>query len=139
MMNVLTRPFALAGSFLQSRFLAFRKEALILFYAVGHPQTPLHLRAGAVLAGLYLISPIDLIPFTIPFLGIVDDLIIVPWAVSQITRRLPQAVLESSSLKADRWIGRYLKRPLLALAIFIGALLLVWVAILALIWRLIFG
>jgi uncharacterized membrane protein YkvA (DUF1232 family) len=37
----------------------------------------------------YLISPIDLIPEFIPFLGIVDDIVVVPFVVNWIAKRLP--------------------------------------------------
>lgn len=55
---------------LKRRFLSFRKEAVVLWYAFRDPRTPFALKVASLLTGLYLASPIDLIPFNVPFLGI---------------------------------------------------------------------
>ena len=41
------------------------------------------------LALLYLVSPIDIIPDTIPLLGAVDDMVVLPAATSLLVRMLP--------------------------------------------------
>lgn len=43
-----------------------------------HPQTPWYVKALLASAGIYLISPVDLIPDWIAALGIVDDAAVVP-------------------------------------------------------------
>jgi uncharacterized membrane protein YkvA (DUF1232 family) len=134
-MSLLTRPFGL----LKGRLLIFRKEAVILWYALRHRDTPFGLRIATLLVGLYLLSPIDLIPITVPFLGVLDDLIIVPWGVAQITKRLPASTVTDSSQRADRAISRYFKRPLLAALVILLVIVTIWIAIGVLIWRLIFG
>jgi uncharacterized membrane protein YkvA (DUF1232 family) len=45
---------------------------------VKHPAAPTWLKVGTALIALYVLSPIDLIPDTIPLLGWIDDLVIVP-------------------------------------------------------------
>ncbi len=125
--------------FLKKRFLLFRREAVMLLYAFLHPQTPFALKAANLAAGLYLLSPIDLIPFTVPLFGVVDDLVIVPLAVGFIAKRLPQEVRDSAGDKADRWIARWLKRPLLALAVALSVLVLIWATILYLLYRYVAG
>lgn len=122
-------------NFLKRRFFLFRREAVMLWFAFRDPRTPAYLKAASLLTGLYLISPIDLIPFAFPVLGVVDDLIIVPFAVSFITRRLPGDVHGNAGDRADRWIARWFKRPLLAAAIILGVLVLIWVGLLYLIYR----
>lgn len=124
---------------LKRRFLSFRREAVVLWYAFRNPQTPFVLKAASLLTGLYLVSPIDLIPFTVPFLGVVDDLLIVPLAVSFIAKRLPPGVHEEAGRKADLWIARWFKRPLLAAAVILAVLVAIWAALLYLIYRLIVG
>ena len=47
-----------------------------------HPDTPRYIKAILVAAGIYLISPVDLIPDWIGGLGIVDDIAVVPLLVS---------------------------------------------------------
>ncbi|MDH4991658.1 YkvA family protein [Aquamicrobium lusatiense] len=120
---------------LKRRFLAFRREAVVLWYAFRDPRTPRWLRLASLATGLYLLNPIDLIPFTIPLLGVVDDLIIVPAAVGFISKRLPAAVHQEAGEKADRWIARWFKRPLLAAAVILGILVVIWAVLLYLIYR----
>jgi uncharacterized membrane protein YkvA (DUF1232 family) len=76
--------------FLIGRLLQFRKELVTLWRAFGAPQTPLYLKAAMLGVVLYLVSPIDLIPDVVPFLGIVDDIVLVPLMVSWIVSRLPR-------------------------------------------------
>ena len=57
-------------------WLAVRGDAKRLWYALGHPEAPGWLKAGAAAIVLYLLSPIDLIPDMIPILGVVDDLVL---------------------------------------------------------------
>lgn len=75
---------------LLSRFLTFRTELVTLWRAFLAPETPWHLKALMLLVPAYLLSPIDLIPDIIPFLGWVDDFVVVPLLVSWIVRMLPQ-------------------------------------------------
>ncbi|WP_424811060.1 YkvA family protein [Roseococcus sp. YIM B11640] len=121
--------------FLKRRFLAFRREALLLWFAFRHPATPWHLRAASLAAGLYLLSPIDLVPVTVPLLGVVDDLLIVPLAVSLIAGALPAAVEADSARRADAAIARWLRRPLVAAAAIGTALLAIWLGVLVLLWQ----
>lgn len=129
----------MALGFLKRRFLRFRLDAVALWFAFRDPRTPFPLKVASLFTGLYLISPIDLIPIMVPFFGLLDDLIIVPLAVGFITKRLPEPVRIDTKRKADRWIARWFKRPLLALAIIVGVLILIWLVLLYLIIRLIFG
>jgi uncharacterized membrane protein YkvA (DUF1232 family) len=39
-----------------------------------------------------VVSPVDLIPDAIPFLGVLDDLVLVPLAIRFVLGRLPAAV-----------------------------------------------
>lgn len=75
---------------LLARFMTFRRELATLWRAFLAPETPLHLKALMLLVPAYLLSPIDLIPDIIPFLGWVDDLVIVPLLVGWIVKMLPQ-------------------------------------------------
>jgi len=86
-------PFVfLAGRSVLGRLLTFRDEALMLWRAFWHPDTPLYLKGATVFAALYLVSPIDLIPDFIPFAGWIDDLVLVPLMVSWIAKMLPPHV-----------------------------------------------
>jgi uncharacterized membrane protein YkvA (DUF1232 family) len=72
-----------------TRLVQFRNELVLLFRAFFDPGTPLWLKAAMLGVVAYVVSPFDLIPEFIPFLGVVDDLVLIPLAVEWIARRLP--------------------------------------------------
>lgn len=67
-------------------------DALTLYFAYRHSQTPWYakLLSGCVVA--YAFSPIDLIPDFIPILGYLDDLILVPLGVWLSIKMIPPNV-----------------------------------------------
>lgn len=71
-----------------------RGDARRLWRALRHPQAPGWLKLGTVGLVIYVISPIDLIPDVIPFLGIADDLVLVPLGVRFLLSKLPVNVRE---------------------------------------------
>ena len=77
-----------------------RGDARLLWFALRHPQAPGWLKPAVALLVVYVLSPVDLLPETIPLLGVVDDMVLVPLAISFIVKRLPAA------LRAD-----FLHRP----------------------------
>ena len=64
-------------------------DARLLWRAVRHPQSPGWLKLGTLGIALYLISPIDVIPEVIPFIGVLDDIVLVPLAIRFLLNRLP--------------------------------------------------
>jgi uncharacterized membrane protein YkvA (DUF1232 family) len=66
-----------------------RGDARQLWFALRHPASPAWLKWGTAAIVLYLLSPIDLVPDAIPFLGVVDDLVLVPFAIRWLLSRLP--------------------------------------------------
>lgn len=82
-------------------WLAVRGDAKRLWYALGHPEAPGWLKAGAAAIVLYLLSPIDLIPDLIPVLGVVDDLVIVPMALRWLLSRLPAHIRAHAESRAN--------------------------------------
>lgn len=77
------------------------REALILFFAVRHPDTPLPVKLAATAALAYVLSPIDLIP-DLPLVGAVDDLLLLSLGLPMLVRRLPPRVLAETGVRADR-------------------------------------
>ena len=69
-----------------------RGDVRLLWFALRHPLAPRWLKPALALVGLYLLSPVDLLPDTLPLLGVVDDLVLVPLAISFIAKRLPAAL-----------------------------------------------
>ena len=69
-----------------------RGDARLLWFALKHPLAPGWLKPAVALMVIYVLSPVDLLPETIPLLGVVDDLVLVPLAISVIAKRLPAAL-----------------------------------------------
>ncbi len=72
------------------------------------PRVPRRAKVAVVLAGLWLASPIDLIPEFLPVIGPLDDIVVVVLALRYAGRRVPRQVL------LDAWPGetRLLERLL---------------------------
>ena len=58
-----------------------------------HPAVPRSARVVLVAAGLYVLSPIDLIPEFLPVIGPLDDVVVVALALRYAARRVPRQVL----------------------------------------------
>ena len=55
-------------------------------------RVPASRKAIMGFAVAYVVSPIDLVPDFVPFLGVVDDLVLVPLALRWLLARLPASV-----------------------------------------------
>ena len=106
-----------------------KKEIIVLYYAFLDKRTNAFAKIPGVLAVLYLLSPIDLIPDFIPFFGYVDDLVIVPLLLNLSIKLLPSDVRELSISKANhnlnkfRWL--FILLILLLIAWFVGIFFLI--------------
>ncbi len=69
-----------------------RGDAMALWRALRHPLSPGWLKLGALGLVIYVLSPIDLIPDFVPFLGVVDDIVLIPLAIRFLLGRLPAVV-----------------------------------------------
>jgi uncharacterized membrane protein YkvA (DUF1232 family) len=69
-----------------------RGDARLLWFALRHPLAPRWLKPAVALMGLYLLSPVDLLPDALPVLGLVDDLVLLPLALGFVVKRLPAAL-----------------------------------------------
>jgi uncharacterized membrane protein YkvA (DUF1232 family) len=77
-----------------------RGDARRLWFALRHPGAPGWLKVGTALIALYLLSPIDLVPDAIPFLGVVDDLVLIPLAIRWLLNRLPAHIRDQVDRRA---------------------------------------
>ena len=87
---------------LLQRLKALRNDAYILYLAFRHPGTPSLAKVVVGLIVAYVFSPIDLVPDFIPFLGYVDELILVPIFLSVAYRLVPRFILEECSRIAQK-------------------------------------
>ena len=101
---------------------AMRRNIALLLYAMLQRDTPRAVKFLFPLSLLYLISPIDIIPDTIPLFGAMDDMVILPAATSLLIRMLPA----HTRMEGERRVERY------------GTWLLVGASVLMLLWIVIF-
>ena len=57
------------------------------------PAVPRRAKVAVVIAGLWVLSPIDLIPEFLPVIGPLDDVVVVAIALRYAARRVPRSVL----------------------------------------------
>ena len=65
----------------------------------GNPAVPRRAKVALGVAGLWVLSPIDLIPEFLPVIGPLDDVVVVALAVRYAARQVPRDVL------LDAWPG----------------------------------
>jgi len=78
-----------------------KTDTYALYLAYKDPRVPLHAKIFVAIVVAYALSPIDLIPDFIPFLGYIDDLIIIPAGIYLSLKMIPQDVLEECRAKAQ--------------------------------------
>ena len=72
------------------------------------PRVPRRAKIAVAFAGLWVLSPIDLIPEFLPVIGPLDDVIVVALALRYAARRVPRAALEEAWAGDPRLLGRLL-------------------------------
>ena len=74
------------------------------------PRVPRRAKVVVALAGLWVVSPIDLIPEFLPVIGPLDDALVVALALRYAARRVPREVLlaawPADPATVERLIGR---------------------------------
>lgn len=73
-----------------------------LWWALRDPRAPGWLKAATAGLVLYLLSPIDLLPDAIPFVGLIDDVILLPLAVRWLLAKLPAGLQADLQARAAR-------------------------------------
>lgn len=58
-----------------------------------HPDVPRRAKVAVAVAGLWVLSPIDLIPEFLPVIGPLDDVVVVALALRYAARRVPRQTL----------------------------------------------
>lgn len=112
-----------------------KRDAVMLWFARRHPDTPLIAKVLCIFAVAYALSPIDLIPDFVPVLGYVDDVLLLPAMIWLAVRLLPTHVVEACRAQEDEWIVEQKKKP----TSYVGAIaiVIVWMSAIYFCWRLI--
>jgi uncharacterized membrane protein YkvA (DUF1232 family) len=75
------------------------------------PRVPRSAKIAVVLAGIWVASPIDLIPEFLPVIGPLDDIVVVALALRYAGRRVPREILLAAWPGEPRLIERLLGPP----------------------------
>ena len=102
---------------------ALKRDVVALWIAARSPRTPIaaKLVAGAVAA--YALSPIDLIPDSIPVVGYLDDLVIVPLGIALAVRLIPAALMAEFRAEAVA-VAKPINRAMAVAIVFIWVVLI---------------
>ncbi|MBR1486399.1 MAG: DUF1232 domain-containing protein [Synergistaceae bacterium] len=90
---------------LKSAGLELIYKALQLYYAMQNPNCPMAIKAGIIAALGYFISPIDIIPDFIPFVGFTDDLAAIAAAIAMTGMYIDERVKRKAKEKIDEIFG----------------------------------
>jgi uncharacterized membrane protein YkvA (DUF1232 family) len=72
------------------------------------PRVPRRAKIVVAFAGLWVLSPIDLIPEFLPVIGPLDDVVVVALALRYAARQVPRAALEEAWAGDPRLLDRLL-------------------------------
>jgi uncharacterized membrane protein YkvA (DUF1232 family) len=75
------------------------------------PRVPWQAKAAVVVAGLWVLSPVDLLPEFLPVIAPLDDVVVVALALRYAARRVPREVLLEAWPGQPRLLERLLGAP----------------------------
>lgn len=83
------------------------RDVIVLWYACRNPKTPALVKLISILLALYMVSPIDLVPDTVPVLGWLDDATLLALGLPVLLKLIPQAALQDAQNAAHRLRSRW--------------------------------
>jgi uncharacterized membrane protein YkvA (DUF1232 family) len=89
-------------STLKERARQLKSEVHALYLAARHPHTPWYAKLCLVAIVAYVLSPIDLIPDFVPVLGLLDEVVLLPFAIRFAVRLVPDTVMAECRARASR-------------------------------------
>jgi len=95
---------------MRERAKALQIDLYALYWAYRDPRTPFRAKAFIWLVVAYAASPIDLIPDFIPVLGYLDDLLLLPIAISLVSKMIPEEIMTDCKARSHQEYGRGLQR-----------------------------
>lgn len=87
-------------------FRAVGREILVLWYACRNPAVPFRLKLAAILLGLYVLSPIDIVPDWLALLGLVDDVTLLALGIPALLKFVSAPALDEAHAAADGLLAR---------------------------------
>ncbi|MGT2843731.1 YkvA family protein [Streptococcus hongkongensis] len=108
------------------RFKHLKKDLPAVFLAMKNPGTPLLAKLLALVIVAYALSPIDLIPDFIPFIGYLDDIVILPLLMYFLIKLIPEGIWSDSQKQSETmWLNGKPKKWYYALPIIIFGILII--------------
>ena len=105
-----------------------------VYLALLDKNTPFIAKFFACLTITYALSPIDLIPDFIPFLGYLDDIIVLPLLIKLTIKFIPSDLFEIHKTQSrDMWEDGRPKKWYFSLPI-----IFIWILLISIIYKLIF-
>jgi uncharacterized membrane protein YkvA (DUF1232 family) len=105
-----------------------KREVMTLYFVARDTRTPWYARGLAFVVVGYALSPFDLIPDAIPFLGLLDDLILVPAGIWLVLKLVPKHVLKEARVAASQAESKPVSYVAAAFMILIWVLALIFSA-----------
>ena len=84
----------------------FKKEIMMVFAMLKNPTAPAIAKLVALLAAVYIVSPVDLVPDVIPILGWIDDGVIAILLFKLAFKLLPKDLYESLKAQYEKKGGK---------------------------------
>lgn len=104
-------------------------DTVALWIAAHDPRTPWYAKVAAGCVAAYVLSPIDFVPDFIPFLGYLDDLVVIPLGITMVVRLVPADLMAEFRAMAAVREGRPVSRSGAV------AIIVIWIlAAAALLW-----
>lgn len=110
---------------LKQQAVRLKREIPAVYLALKRRETPLFAKILAAITIAYALSPIDLIPDFIPFLGALDDLLLLPILTALTIYFIPQHIIEECRIESENlWKNGKPKRWFYAIPIIVFWLLI---------------
>lgn len=93
-------------------WMLMRKELTLVWAMLRDPRAPLAAKGAAILAVLYVLSPVDFVPDVIPILGWLDDGVIALLLLKLAMHLLPAELRASLEAKIAQRTGGAARRPI---------------------------
>lgn len=102
-----------------------KSHVYTLYYGVRDPRVPWYVKVLTLLVIAYVISPIDIIPDFIPVIGLLDDVILVPVAITLIMKLMPEEVIRDYQSQQQQIKSRGLKITGIVIVVSIWLILII--------------
>jgi uncharacterized membrane protein YkvA (DUF1232 family) len=100
---------------------SIKGDVIAIYLAARDPRVPWYAKALAICVAAYALSPVDLIPDFVPFLGYVDDVVIVPLGILAVVKLIPPEIMAEHRASAARVSEKPVSRAAAAVVVSIWA------------------